>query len=271
MSATRRLYGWNAEAQRRIDNNECPVCGKPKSEWTRRKDWSCCSPECSKRIHEVYHLWSATRDMVLKRDKVCRVCGGTPSVIVDLAAIDMNGLGIPLRRLINDYTVEPVVDRLTSICVSELLSWEIIYKPHKIRFHVFHQGSQLFKLEHVFHWYEDRATYPDFLNRIQAVEEREKIPFYRIKYIDDTKWVVDHKLPIAMGGPEFDLDNLQLLCDRCNKAKTAEDLGWIARYKKAREYERPRVVEAYLKRGPLGQSLLINYHGELITNENRVQ
>lgn len=41
-------------------------------------------------------------------------------------------------------------------------------------------------------------------------------------------WVVDHILPIALGGQEFNLENLQLLCPECNAIKTAEDLARIA-------------------------------------------
>ena len=31
---------------------------------------------------------------------------------------------------------------------------------------------------------------------------------------------VDHIIEIAIGGPEFDLHNLQSLCDSCHKEKT---------------------------------------------------
>ena len=41
-------------------------------------------------------------------------------------------------------------------------------------------------------------------------------------------WVVDHIVPIALGGAEFDLTNLQLLCPDCNAEKTAQDHVEIA-------------------------------------------
>lgn len=41
-------------------------------------------------------------------------------------------------------------------------------------------------------------------------------------------WIVDHIIPIAIGGDEFDEDNLQVLCSDCNKIKTANDMKDIA-------------------------------------------
>lgn len=46
------------------------------------------------------------------------------------------------------------------------------------------------------------------------------------------KWrnyIADHIIPIALGGPEFDLDNVQLLCEVCDKKKTKQDQCKIAR------------------------------------------
>jgi 5-methylcytosine-specific restriction endonuclease McrA len=35
--------------------------------------------------------------------------------------------------------------------------------------------------------------------------------------------ILDHKIPIALGGPEFDEANLQIICVACNRVKTRED------------------------------------------------
>jgi 5-methylcytosine-specific restriction endonuclease McrA len=45
-------------------------------------------------------------------------------------------------------------------------------------------------------------------------------------------WVLDHIRPIAMGGDQWDTGNLQVLCARCNRIKTARDMGAIARWKR---------------------------------------
>jgi 5-methylcytosine-specific restriction endonuclease McrA len=48
-------------------------------------------------------------------------------------------------------------------------------------------------------------------------------------------FILDHIRPIAMGGDQWDVHNLQVLCARCNRIKTARDMGAIARWKR---YER---------------------------------
>ena len=45
-------------------------------------------------------------------------------------------------------------------------------------------------------------------------------------------YILDHIRPIAMGGDQWARDNLQVLCERCNRIKTARDMGRIARWKK---------------------------------------
>ena len=41
--------------------------------------------------------------------------------------------------------------------------------------------------------------------------------------------ILDHIIPIAIGGAEFDKSNLQILCFDCNKIKTAQDMKNIAK------------------------------------------
>ena len=48
----------------------------------------------------------------------------------------------------------------------------------------------------------------------------------RFDYFD---YVVDHIVPIALGGGEFDEDNLQVLCGICNKEKTKIDQAKITK------------------------------------------
>ena len=42
----------------------------------------------------------------------------------------------------------------------------------------------------------------------------------------------DHIVPVAVGGPEFDLDNIQTLCIPCHKIKTKKDHKIISAYRK---------------------------------------
>jgi len=52
------------------------------------------------------------------------------------------------------------------------------------------------------------------------------------KFIQGRDWVLDHILPIALGGSMWDAVNHQILCDACNKVKTARDLNQIAAWKR---------------------------------------
>ncbi len=107
-----------------LNNNCCPMCGLPKDKWKRRKDWRCCSTDCTDELSKVSFFWQDTREKVFKRDKfTCVKCGKK--------------------------------------CGRETL-------------------------------------------------------------------IGDHIIPIALGGEEWDLKNIQTLCIKCDKVKTKEDHGKIA-------------------------------------------
>lgn len=44
--------------------------------------------------------------------------------------------------------------------------------------------------------------------------------------------VGDHIIPIALGGPQWDINNVQTLCIKCDKIKTAQDFKDIAKQRK---------------------------------------
>ena len=50
--------------------------------------------------------------------------------------------------------------------------------------------------------------------------------------VDESKLILDHIIPIALGGAEFDRANLQILCIGCNKIKTRLDQAKIAMLRK---------------------------------------
>ena len=119
------------EARDRINNNQCPSCGKPKSKWKRRIDWRCCSTKCTANYEDnivIRYWWVKTRKEAFVRDDYkCVKCGeeGTESSLVG-----------------------------------------------------------------------------------------------------------DHIEPIALGGEEFDVDNVQTLCIDCDKIKTKEDQNKIAKQRR---------------------------------------
>ena len=66
-------------AEGRIENKQCPSCGKPKSDWNRRTDWTCCSTDCTEKFwkeHDKSISWQGQRSRALKRDNfTCKKCG----------------------------------------------------------------------------------------------------------------------------------------------------------------------------------------------------
>jgi 5-methylcytosine-specific restriction endonuclease McrA len=65
--------------QKRIYNRECPNCGKHKSQWNRRTDWTCCSKKCSEEFYDSKFAvldWKEVRLKAIKRDDfTCAICG----------------------------------------------------------------------------------------------------------------------------------------------------------------------------------------------------
>ena len=124
------------EYEERILNNQCPVCGLPKEEWKRRKDWTNCSWQCTETYKKyVIYGWDQLREKVFERDNyTCAIC----------------------RRQFNkNYTM-----------------------------------------------------------------------------------IGDHIIPIACGGDQWDINNIQTLCEVCNKEKTRndhKDIAYIRRKEKLKE------------------------------------
>lgn len=141
----KKREGWKRNysnlAEVRIQNHECPACGKHKSQWTRTTKYVCCSKECSNKFYNedsAIQDWSVVKAKAFKRDNyTCKHCG----------------------------------------------------KRYALK--------------------------------------------YGDKEIADTSNLIgDHIIPIAVGGAEFDIDNVQTLCIQCNKLKTKRDAGAIAKHRR---------------------------------------
>jgi len=59
-----------------------------------------------------------------------------------------------------------------------------------------------------------------------------KVDYIQTQKPDCGQLVEDHIIPIAIGGEEFDIDNVQTLCIPCNKEKTKQDHKDIAAHRK---------------------------------------
>lgn len=56
---------------------------------------------------------------------------------------------------------------------------------------------------------------------------------YKSDYkIYESNLIADHIKPIALGGDEWDLDNIQTLCKKCDKKKTKQDQKDIAKQRR---------------------------------------
>lgn len=144
-------------AIQRIKDNCCPSCGKSKDVWTRRKDWRCCSLECTERFWKEQvkvKSWQDLREKCFERDGwKCVKCGKQPTLLVRSG-------------------------------------FQSIW-------------SKVLKKEYIQEWHDEMVTIVDTL-------------------------IADHIYAIALGGEEWDINNLQTLCPECNKIKTAEDAKKIA-------------------------------------------
>jgi 5-methylcytosine-specific restriction endonuclease McrA len=134
------------EAQERINNNQCPSCGLPKEEYKRRKDWRCCSTECTNKYVKqmVTYGWPQLRLKAFVRDDfTCQHCGIRPK-----------------KKELESYPKEG--------------------------------GGFDYK------WVETNMH-------------------------DSNALIGDHIIPIALGGDEWDIDNVQTLCVSCDKKKFKDD------------------------------------------------
>ena len=50
--------------------------------------------------------------------------------------------------------------------------------------------------------------------------------------------IADHIIPIALGGEQWEIDNIQTLCLKCNAIKTKEDLNKIAKMRRIEKLQR---------------------------------
>jgi 5-methylcytosine-specific restriction endonuclease McrA len=90
------------------------------------------------------------------------------------------------------------------------------------------------------YWREERPTVAE-MRRLVLLEQEGKCAHCHTvipKTITPARrhpphpWILDHIRPIAMGGDQWAPGNLQVLCARCNRIKTARDIGRIVRWKR---------------------------------------
>ena len=60
---------------------------------------------------------------------------------------------------------------------------------------------------------------------------------YLNEVYDDSQLHADHITPIALGGDEWDMNNIQTLCEECHKKKTAKDAAKISQRRRVEELQ----------------------------------
>jgi 5-methylcytosine-specific restriction endonuclease McrA len=90
------------------------------------------------------------------------------------------------------------------------------------------------------YWYKQRPTITEMRRLVRDEQGGKCARCRQVVHKSNTHgnspsshhYILDHIRPIAMGGDQWARDNLQVLCSRCNRIKTARDMGKIARWKK---------------------------------------
>lgn len=91
----------------------------------------------------------------------------------------------------------------------------------------------------------------EYTKTYTSIGEHDGWTHKKVPIIDPTEYdyasmlIGDHIHPIALGGDEWNLDNIQTLCKECNKKKTKKDIGKIAqlRIKEQLEHAGQRFLE----------------------------
>jgi len=98
------------------------------------------------------------------------------------------------------------------------------------------------KITYVWQWFKEKAFKRDKYTCIKCGKKPKRREMhsrkdkegnwdYYWKEVDgnnSSELIADHIVPIAIGGKEYDLNNIQTLCIECNKEKTKEDMKKIA-------------------------------------------
>jgi len=205
----KRITSVNIEDMQPTINSEgvtlCLNCNKPIPKTNRKY----CSQECSSQFY-AKHNQAGLRDYVYKRENgKCQKCGW----------VNPKGPDHPLT--IGFGKPRP-----------ERPGWfegENGASLHRKAVIAYHKALKLWDIEF------EQWLKTDECRKAREVNEKKEAEFYKEiqvwrKSLRD--FIADHIVPIALGGPEFDLDNIQLLCDKCNKIKTAKDAADIAKRRK---------------------------------------
>lgn len=111
--------------------------------------------------------------------------------------------------------------------------------------------NKFVKITYIWQFFKEKAFKRDKYSCIKCGTKPTTTNHYKEIIPDTSKLIGDHIIPIALGGKEYDLDNVQTLCLECNKIKTKKDLKKIALYRKQHKSQKTLLEE--LKNGTKSQ------------------
>lgn len=166
------------------DKGLCPVCAKTKDEFEPRRQVYC-SEKCANKYQSKIITWGELRDKILGRDgKICAKCN------------------------VNDKNVKIEEEKLYEEAIRKWKTSGLI-KEMKISI------------------LKEIAILESFLNDEEKLIKEKGTFFgkpYDFDFRIDADFHVDHIKAIVNGGDMWDEKNLQVLCSRCHKKKTAKDM-----------------------------------------------
>ena len=188
-------------------------CGKPKAEFTKGQKFYCSKAHGDEYARRIKY-WSVFKDEVLEeKGKKCIVCNRTKEIFEKQQ-----------KALQKSILIEQAKEHPDAL--------------HEARSEMLKELQE--KLEKI--WQDD------YVMDEMTWQMRQKHRISTVREVHDREWFgleVDHIKAVALGGEMWDKDNLQVLCSKCHKIKTREDMRKIKYYKKAQGLEK---VDATISR-----------------------
>jgi len=188
---TYQAYRFTDEELENLKNGKC-WCGKDRSQFQKGMKVYC-SPEHREIWRKKVLTWQEFRDAFLrKHGEYCDICG---------ARNDQK----EREKQYQEYK-------------KDIEEFKLKYQDGII-------AEKLLKLEEDYEREYKRAIDPKNIydNEAENYAKYHNIPFPKLED-KRIQFEVDHKIAIVNGGDEFDVDNLQVLCEECHKKKTKNDL-----------------------------------------------
>jgi len=176
-----------------LEQGKC-FCGKPRSEFDKGMRVYCCKAHRSDWYTRTI-TWSTFKGEVLaKLGKKCAECGCTPESMKENGQTDY------------DDWIKEAKKNSDAMKVVELARIEKLNELEE-------KYQEIMNDDYMIHW---ELSYRHEVKGLRKAPEKDNFI--------DTRFEVDHIVAVSLGGEMWDTKNLQVLCYRDHKTKTAEDM-----------------------------------------------